>query len=60
LDVSNDVFWIAQRQAKRFDSLPCSLKELLIQWWTTETTISLVEKDVVKRHISGLGCWLPF
>ncbi len=48
LDASNDVFWIIQRQAKRFDSLPHSLKELVIQWWTTYTTISPIEKDVVK------------
>lgn len=48
LDASNDVFWIIQRLAKRFDSLAHSLKKLVIQWWTIDTTISLIEKYVVK------------
>jgi hypothetical protein len=31
-----------------FDVLPQALWELVIHWWKTKTTISLVEKDVVR------------
>jgi hypothetical protein len=30
------------------DALPQALQKLVLQWWIVETTISLIEKDVVR------------
>jgi hypothetical protein len=30
--------------------LPQALQKLVLQWWIVETTISLIEKDVVRWH----------
>ncbi len=32
------------------DALPQALQKLVLQWWIVETTISLIEKDVVRWH----------
>jgi hypothetical protein len=50
LNTKKDVFWIGQRQTRRSNSLLQTFKELVIQWWTNEPTISHVE-DIVRQCI---------
>jgi hypothetical protein len=50
LDTQNDVIWLQDKREKHGNALFESTKNLVINWWTIETTISLNHKNVVKRR----------
>ncbi len=52
-DNANDVFLDFTQKGKCVDSLPQPMKKLVLQFWTSQTTISLHCKDVVKRYIGA-------
>jgi len=47
VDTSNQVFWIDHKGVKRSNSLVAHFQQVVIQWWTTKTTISPNQKDVI-------------
>lgn len=52
MDIVNNAFWITQNRSRCCNILPTSIKNLVIQLWTSQTTISPNWKDVVRWHIS--------
>jgi hypothetical protein len=50
LDTQNDVFWLQDKREKHGNALFESTKNLVINWWTIETTISPNHKDVMRRR----------
>jgi hypothetical protein len=50
LDTQNDVFWLQDKTEKHGNALFESTKNLVINWWTIETTISPNHKDVMTRR----------
>jgi hypothetical protein len=57
LDAGHDAFWLQRRRKVRSDSLPESVKDVVLAWWMQETTVSPNRKDVASFH-EGLWCWL--
>jgi hypothetical protein len=51
-NTQKDYFWVIHKRKKQFDALPQSMKDIVIQFWTTQTIIFPNPKDVVKRWIS--------
>ncbi len=51
LDATKDAFWITFRQEKHPNSLPQFVKDLVAHWWTVETNVFPIAKDVIRRHI---------
>jgi hypothetical protein len=41
-------FWVIQKKQRQFDALPQSIRNIVIQFWTTQTIIFPNRKDVVK------------
>jgi hypothetical protein len=54
LDGLNQPFWINYRRSGRSDSISVATKNLVQEWWTTETQISPNRKDICRRK-SGTG-----
>jgi hypothetical protein len=44
-------FWTSHQHVKRSNILSKLTKDLITSWWSTETTISLNCKDVIRRRI---------
>jgi len=51
MDTVNNAFWITQKRSRHFHTLPTSIRDLVIQFWTSQIMISPNWKDVVRRHI---------
>lgn len=51
LDASGTLFWTSRRRAVRVDSMPSELKALVVQWWTSDTSISPNRKDISRRRV---------
>lgn len=51
LDTENDAFGLRYKCVRHLDCLSNKVRNLVINWWGNETTISLDMKDVAKRHI---------
>jgi hypothetical protein len=47
VDTSNQAFWIDHKGVKRSKSSVAHFQQVVIQWWTTKTTISPNQKDVI-------------
>lgn len=53
LDTQQNAFWLSSKSPHRSDALPDSVIEVIIEWWTSETTVSPNRKDIV-RHRTGV------
>ena len=51
LDGSAEAFWNPPKRATRSDALAVEVRELIIEWWTTETTVSPNRKQICRLHI---------
>lgn len=51
LNIIQNALWINHRQASCSNVLRQENKDVIIDWWTKKTTISLNKKDVMKRKI---------
>jgi hypothetical protein len=51
LDSSGDAFWISYKNARWSNALPESVRDLVVQFWTTETTVSPNEKDIIRLYV---------
>ncbi len=51
LDIANNVFWVSQERGRQFDSLPQAMRNMVVQFWTSQTIIFPNRKDVVKCYI---------
>jgi hypothetical protein len=40
LDADQDVFWVNHKKVFRSSPIAVEMKELIIHWWTTESTMS--------------------
>jgi hypothetical protein len=47
LDTQKDSFWTSYKRATRSDVLPESVRTLVSNWWTNESTISPERKRVL-------------
>ncbi len=52
LDTSGFAFWTVQQWTKRSYIISEEVKELVILWWITKTTMSLNWKDVSRKQIA--------
>jgi len=48
MDIVNNAFWITQKRSRCFNTLLASIRDIVIQFWTSQTMISLNRKDVVR------------
>lgn len=53
LDTRQNAFWLNYRSKRRSDALSDSVKEVVIEFWTSETTVSPNRKDII-RHRNGV------
>lgn len=53
MDIVNNAFWITQKRSRCFNTLFAPIKNIVIQFWTSQTMISLNWKDVVRWCIFG-------
>jgi phage anti-repressor protein len=51
LDSSNDALWISYKRVRRSDALIETVHDLVVQFWTTETTVSPNEKDIIQLRV---------
>lgn len=51
LDTTKDVFWISRKRRKHSDALPKSMRDVVVQFWTTQMMISPNQKHVVMMRI---------
>jgi hypothetical protein len=51
LDSSGDAFWVSYKRARRSNALTETVRDLVVQFWTTETTVSPNEKDITRLHV---------
>jgi hypothetical protein len=52
LDTQTDAFWISCKRAARSDVLSKPVKELVIKWWTEQSTISPERKRVLRKRVA--------
>jgi hypothetical protein len=52
LDTQTDAFWISCKRAARSDVLSEPVKELVIKWWTEQSTISPERKRVLRKRVA--------
>jgi hypothetical protein len=51
LDTSQNAFWMDYKRAKQPNALSQHLKQLVLDWWRIETTISPNCKDITRLKI---------
>jgi hypothetical protein len=51
LDSSSDAFWISYKRARQSNALTESVRDLVVEFWTTETTVSPKKKDITRLHV---------
>lgn len=51
LDTENDAFWLRYKCVRRSNCLSNKVRNLVINWWENETTISLNMKDVEPKGV---------
>jgi len=51
LDTQQNAFWLNYRATRRSDVLPDSVQEVVLNFWTSETTVSLNRKDIIRHRI---------
>jgi hypothetical protein len=51
LDTNGNAFWTTYRRATHDNAISESLRELIVDWWTTKTTILSNRKDVTSKRI---------
>ncbi len=51
LDITNNVFWVSQKKGRQSDSLPQAMRNMVVQFWTSQTIIFPNQKDVMKCYI---------
>lgn len=52
LDTSKSVFWMDYKWATRLNALSQHYVEVVVDWWTSKTTVSPNRKDIVKLKVS--------
>jgi hypothetical protein len=52
LDTTQNAFWLQERKQNRTSFLIESVKKLVVDWWTSETTISSNRKDILFEKTS--------
>ena len=57
LDTQQNAFWLNHRSNHRSDALPNSVKHLVLNFWTLETTVSPNQKDII-RHRIGVNLYV--
>ena len=52
LDAHEDAFWINRKRTTRATQVTAEMKAQVIEWWTTESSISPNRKDIVRKRLS--------
>jgi hypothetical protein len=51
LDANEDAFWVNRKKHTRSSQVTVARKDLIVDWWTTQSTISLNTKDIVRNRV---------
>lgn len=52
LDLSDNAFWVNYKRATRATFISKEMKDVIVDWWVTESTISPNHKDIVRNRIA--------
>ena len=50
LDTTQNAFWLQERKQSRTSILTEAMKKLVVDWWTSKTTISPNRKDILFKR----------